>query len=213
MWALVRAIPAHATVPERMQRMKKVLGMVGFLALFCFPAMAQVTPAWEIGAGYAYRSYYPPTQSRFGTNGWDVTVDHNFRRYLGLAVDGSGTYTNKGVNGNYGIYELLAGPRIYPLTHRHRIVPYGQVLFGLGYLHLHFPMNGEFAATTNTNASYAFAGGGGVEWRLKTKWNIRVFEFTYEHTHFPAFLVGNNLSYTEGNYRISAGLVYHIGGK
>ena len=193
--------------------MKKVLGIFAYLAVCCAPAMGQVTPSWELGAGYANRSYYPPTQSRFGTNGWDATLEHNFKRYLGLALDGSGTYASKGVNGHYSIYEALAGPRIYPLTHRHKIVPYGQILFGVGYIHLYFPTNGGFAAITDHNLAYAFAGGGGVEWRLKPKWNIRVFEFDYEHTHFPSFAPGNNLSYTEANYRISVGFVYHIGGK
>jgi Outer membrane protein beta-barrel domain len=193
--------------------MRKLLGVIGFFALFCLPAKGQVTPSWELGAGYAFRSYYPPTQSRFGMNGWDFTAEHNFRRYLGLAIDAAGTYANQGANGHYSIYELLAGPRFYPLKHRHKIVPYGQFLVGLGYLHLYFPANGAFESLTDHSLKYTFEGGGGVEWRLKPKWNIRVIEFDYEHTHFPSFLPGNTFSYTEGNYRFSAGLVYHIGGK
>jgi opacity protein-like surface antigen len=194
--------------------MKKVLGVFVFFAVFCAPAMGQVTPSWEVGAGYAFRSYSPPTTgSRIGTNGWDLTLDHNFKRWIGLTIDGSGTYANKGVNGHYGIYELLAGPRIYPFTHRHKIVPYGQFLFGLGYIHLYYPLNGGFAPLTDHSLKFAWAGGGGVEWRLKKRWNIRVLEFDYEHTDFPSFVPGSSFTYTEGNYRISAGIVYHIGGK
>lgn len=193
--------------------MRKVLGVLAFLAMGCAPAMGQVTPTWEIGAGYAFRSYDSPTLSRIGMNGWDATADRNFKRWIGLTIDGSGTYANKGVNGNYAIYEFLAGPRIYPFTHRHKLVPYGQFLFGVGYLHLHYPLNGGFAPITDTSWNYTWAGGGGVEWKFKSKWNIRVFEFDYEHTTFPAFVPNSTFSYTQGNYRISVGFVYHIGGK
>lgn len=193
--------------------MKRVLGIFLFFVVFCLPTTAQITPAWEVGAGYTFRSYYPPLASRFATNGWDASLEHNYKHWLGFALDATGTYRDLGINrGQYSIYELLAGPRIYPFRHKHKLVLYGQGLFGVGYLRLHYPANGGFGALTNSSTKFAWAVGGGLDRRLKEHWAVRIFEFDYEHTNFPAFN-GNTLKYSEGNYRISIGLVYHIGEK
>jgi hypothetical protein len=50
-----------------------------------------------------------------------------------------------------------------------------------------------------------------VQWRLKPKWALRLFEFDYEQTRFSNY--PNQMTDTQGNYRISVGIVYHIGEK
>jgi opacity protein-like surface antigen len=196
--------------------MRKWLGLVGLLAIYCLPASAQITPKWEVGASFTYLNYYPPNSPRFALYGGNVTVERNFRPWIGLAVDGGAVYRNQGivnigvppvatVLGKTEIFDVLAGPRIYPLRHRHKIIPFGQVLFGLGINHRILPANGGFPELTSTSTSFAWAGGGGVDYRLSPHWAVHAFEFDYFHTTF----FGGNPA--QGSYRISAGIVYRFG--
>ncbi len=191
--------------------MKKLLSLVGLFFVFALPSFAQQTPAYEIEGAYLYRYYYPPNAPRLGMNGWNATIDHNVRNWIGVAGDFTGTYRNQGVNGKTQIYTFMAGPRIYPFGHRHKLIPYGEVLFGVGYNRLSYPLNSGFPATTFTSTAFAWAGGGGVQWRIRPKWAIRLIEFDYEQTRFSNY--PNLANSTQGNYRASIGIVYHIGEK
>ncbi len=189
--------------------MKKLLGFFALLFIFTLPATAQQTPSYDLEGGYLYRSFYPTNAPRFATNGWNVSLDHNFKNWIGITGDLSGTYGNQGVNGKSQIYTFMAGPRIYPFGHRHKLIPYGQVLFGAGYDRLTFPLNSGFPETTFTSTAFAWMGGGGVQVKIKPSWAIRLFEFDYEKTRFSNY--PNQSTNTQANYRISVGLVYHIG--
>jgi opacity protein-like surface antigen len=191
--------------------MKSVLGLFALLFIFTPPAKAQQTPSFDVEGAYLFRSFYPTNAPRFGTNGWNASLDHNVRRWLGVAGDISGTYSNRGVHGKNQVYTFMAGPRIYPFGHKHKLIPYGQVLFGGGYDRLTFPLNSGFPQTTFTSAAFAWAGGGGVQLKVARKWAVRLFEFDYEQTRFSNF--PNQTTTTQGNYRISVGVVYHIGEK
>jgi opacity protein-like surface antigen len=191
--------------------MKKLLGLIALLFIFTLPAAAQQTPAWDVDGAYLYRSFYPPNAPRFGMNGWNASLDHNLKNWIGISADFSGTYNNQGVNGKTQIYTFMAGPRIYPFGHRHKLTPYGQVLFGAGYDRLSFPLNSGFPATTFSSTAFAWTGGAGVQWKIKREWSIRLLEFDYEQTRFSNY--PNQTNGTQGNYRISVGLVYHIGVK
>jgi opacity protein-like surface antigen len=191
--------------------MKRLFGCFALLFVFSLPAKAQQTPSYDVEGAYLFRSFYPTNAPRFGTNGWDAAVEHNVRRWLGVAGDFTGTYRDLGVNGKTQVYTFMAGPRIYPFGHRHKLIPYGQVLFGAGYDRLTFPLNSGFPQTTFTSAAFAWAGGGGVQMRVASKWAIRLVEFDYEQTRFSNY--PNQTLNTQGNYRISVGVVYHIGEK
>ena len=191
--------------------MKKLLGLFALLFIFTLPATAQQTPSYDLEGAYLFRSFYPPNAPRFGMNGWNASLDHNLKNWIGITGDITGTYRDKGVNGKTQIYTFMAGPRIYPFGHRHKLIPYGQVLFGAGYNRLTFPLNSGFPETTFTSTAFAWTGGGGVQWKIKPNWAIRLFEFDYEQTRFSNY--PNQATNTQGNYRISIGLVYHIGEK
>jgi len=192
--------------------MKKLLGLFVLLFVFIPRAAAQQTPAWDVEGSYLFRSFYVPNSgARVSMNGWDFSLDHNIRRWIGVVVDVNGTYSNQGVNGKTQIYTFMIGPRIYFLGHRHKIVPYGQLLFGGGYDHLTFPLNAGFPKTTFTSGDFAWGGGIGLELKVKQKWALRLMEFDYEQTRFTNY--SNQAMNTQGNYRISVGIVYHIGEK
>jgi hypothetical protein len=170
----------------------------------------QYTPKWELGAGYQYRSFYPPNAPRFGMNGANVTFVYNWKNWLSFMGDGTGTFKNQGVNGKTSIYTLMVGPRFYLLGHRHRLIPYGHFLIGAGGEILDVPAQGGFPQTTFTSVAKAWAIGGGLEIRYKQHWVLQLIEFDYEKTYFEDFskVVA---SPSESNRRLSAAIVYRWG--
>jgi opacity protein-like surface antigen len=216
--------------------MQKWLGIFAAIVFLAAPAMAQdttkaqtpaketsskkkakeapprPTPKYELEFGYTWRSYYPPSAPRFSTNGWNATGDYNWKNLIGFVGDLTGTYRDQGTLGFTQIYTLMGGPRVYPLKHRHKLVPYGQFLIGVGYDRQSIPANAGFSPKVNGSTAYVWAGGGGVDVRLTQRWAIRAIEFDYEKTHFSDFLEIVP-SPSESNRRISVGFVYHWGEK
>ena len=196
-----------------------VFGILGFASVFARPTAAQITPRYELGGAFTYLDFYSPPPNittRIHTLGANLTFERNFKSYLSLLVDGAGDYKNQGIVnvgtppvmailGKTEVFTILAGPRIYPLKHRHRLTPFGQVLFGAGYDRRIFPANGNFPSLTNTSWSFSWMGGGGVDFRLSQHWAVHAFEFDYLHTSF----FGGNPS--QGSYRISVGITYRWG--
>jgi opacity protein-like surface antigen len=71
--------------------------------------------------------------------------------------------TYLGINEN----TYMIGPRV-PIVTFHRLTPYGKFLFGLG--------NGSFL----TGNTFAFAYGGGVDYRLSRRFTLRAFDFEFQ---------------------------------
>jgi len=199
--------------------MTRFAGLLCVLAL-AVPAFAQDkpkekppdtwTPKYDITIGYEYRSYYPNTMPRFGTNGWTATLNYNlFRHFLGVVVDATGTYSSQNPDGYTDIYTLTAGPRIYPFGHRHKFTVYGEALFGDGYIRTKLPFNGGFPGTLKTDNRYTLSGGGGVDYRLNERWSLRAIEFDYESTRF---FTSTGIS-GQSNYRLSFGVTRRFGHK
>jgi opacity protein-like surface antigen len=187
--------------------MKQFVGLIALIFLSSHPLMAQGTPKFEIGGGYSYLKYYGANNTTIGMNGWIGSVDFNFKRWLGVAGDFSGNYKNQGLNGDTSIYTAVVGPRVYPFGHKHRLTIYGHMLFGAGYININIPANGGFPPTTKSSTSFTFDGGGGVDWRIKKNWAVRLPQFDLVRTHF----FSSNIS--QNNLRVAVGLVYHFGEK
>jgi opacity protein-like surface antigen len=211
-------------------RLRKIVGMKRLAGLLCCLLFASAafaqdadkdknkkekgpdtsTPKYQITVGYEYRSYYPNNMPRFGTNGFDVTYDYSFfRHFLSLVADATGTYRSQGQGGYTDIYTLMAGPRVYPFGHRHKFTVYGEGLFGDGYIRNKLPFSSGFPGTLMTDNRYAFALGGGVEYRLGPRWSIRAAEFDYESTRF--FSTAGTTG--QSNYRFSFGVTRRFGHK
>lgn len=202
-----------------MKKLLAIFGFLGFLLVPARPAAAQITPRYELGGAFSYLDFYSPPPSistRIHTLGGNVTLERNFKSYASLLVDGAFTYKNQGIVsagsppvanilGKTEVLTILAGPRIYPLKHRHKLTPFGQALFGAGYDRRIFPANGGFPSLTNTSWSFAWMAGGGVDYRLSQRWAVHAFEFDYLHTSF----FGGNPS--QGSYRITVGMTYRWG--
>jgi len=221
-----------------MRRTKRMLGLLAFLVLAGGPAVAQEAPApaekpatqekaprkpkpsrnerpaYDISASYVFRSYYPPTSARFSMQGFDVSVDYNiFRRWLSAAAEVTGTYgsqTVQSVPTNTSLYTFMVGPRVYPFGHLHRVTPYGQILFGGGYVDEHFAFFGGVPGHDMTDAAKAFSGGGGFKMRVREKWDINLIQLDYESTYF---FPGVGTRGGQRNFRAAVGLSYRWGKK
>lgn len=195
--------------------MKKVLGLAALLALFSLPALAQGaldegTPKFEVGGGYAFRSWEVPPEaqppSRYSMNGWNANADYNVTNYLGLALDTTGTRNDS--NGNQAIYSFMVGPRLFPLGH-HKLTPFVHAMAGLDRYTLYLPpADGEDALNYVENR-LAFDFGGGIDYSVTNRVAIRVGQVDYERTVFTVFTPPGG----QNNFRFSAGILIHFGGK
>ena len=202
-----------------MKKCLALLGLLGMILLAPRPAAAQITPRYELSGAFSYLDFYSPPPNiltKIHMVGVNVNFERNFKSYLSLDVDGGFNYKNQGIVnvgtppvanilGKTEVFSILAGPRVYPLKHRHKLTPYGQVLFGAVYDRRIFPSNGGFPNLTDTSWSFAWMAGGGVDYRLSQRWAVHAFEFDYLHTTF----FGGNPS--QGSYRITVGLTYRWG--
>jgi hypothetical protein len=188
--------------------MKKLLGVLGLMVLFSVPLKAQVTPKFQVSAGYLFDSFQ--TSATYNTslhlNGLYGSLDYNPLRRIGAEVQYSQGVKDQGTLGDNSLYTFMIGPQIYPFGHRH-ISVYGHVLLGEGYYRLSYPAQGGFPATVNTDSSLAWQAGAGVDVTVKKAWGIRLLEADYGHTDFFGARPG------QGSIRISFGFVYHFGAK
>ena len=196
--------------------MKKLAVLFGLLVglVVCTPAQDKPdksegkkktpTPEFEVSAGYAHRSYEILKGVSSGMNGWYGSVDYNFKRWLGAEGEILGSYRNQGINGNTDIYAFLLGPRVYPFGHR-RLSPFGYALLGAGVYGKSYPATGVYPALSYSDASYAWEGGGGVNFYLHKNLGIAA-QGGWGHTNFGA----DNLVNPQTNTGISVGIVYRF---
>ena len=208
--------------------MKRLIVLLGLIVLFSLPTLAQDTPTFEVNGGYTYRSWDTPDSPRFNMNGWNVGATYNFNHWLGFAgsVDGAYNHQNADVVDQFPpvdtwIYTYTFGPRIYPLGH-HKITPFGEALFGGGHVNAHSPAfvctaiarrqregGTQCPAVTQTDNTFTFSLGAGIDVSLTTHWAVRVAEVDYERGGF--FGSGSNGAPYQNNFKYSAGVIYRFG--
>lgn len=178
--------------------MKRILGLFALLAFSTVPAMAQLdaTPKLEVGGGYMFRSYNAQFSPRINENGWFATADYNFARWIGVDADFDGGYTSSGGVGIHQ-YTYLFGPQIYPMGHR-RLTPFVHALFGASTFQL--------PDVSITDTAFAFALGGGVDWRATQHIAVRLGQFDYEQTR--NFGGGESGSPNQNNFKLKAGVIF-----
>ena len=194
--------------------MRRMLVLAGLLAICSLPARAQITPRYELGAGFDYTRFGPQTLTattstfQLSTFGWNVNGVYNVRRLFGVAFDVSGIYNiETSSNANIGnattqVYPFLIGPRLYPFGHR-KLTVFGQVLVGGAFQRLGAPALAPFPAAVLTSTGYAWEGGGGVDYTFRDHWAFRLIEVDYLNT----FLSGDS----SGSERATIGVVYRWG--
>ncbi len=187
--------------------MKKLAGIFILAFIFCMPAMAQDFAKYEAGGGFDFRSFGNINGSRLSMVGWSGYGDYHIWKFINIAADFSGTYNRNNTNGNTSIYSFLAGPQLYPFGHNRKITVFGQVLFGGGVYLYNLPSQNGFGPVSRSYTGFVWMGGGGIDWRVRKRWAIRLIQADYEQTRFVSGAP------SQGTYRVSVGLLYRFGVK
>jgi hypothetical protein len=168
-------------------------------------ASAQESRA-DLFAGYSYVNIDTnDISSRQSANGWEVAVSGNFNKWFAVEGDVSGYYKSYNVDLtalNLGAvsakvtdYSFAGGPRI-------NLKPiFIHALFGGDHLGASVP---GFSTSQDGMAGLA---GGGVQWKVSGPWSVRA-SVDYVFTRHNIF---GGPSFTQNNYRASAGIVYSFG--
>ena len=202
----------------------KMAALALLVAVMCVPAKAQgffqreifkpSASKLELGGGYTYVSLVRLDGThRENMNGFNAFGEYRVVKWISVAMDLSGSYNfshatqTRPSNGTTQLYNIYIGPRFYPFGHNHKITPYGHFLFGPAIYGNNIPAAGGYNSYSYWDHTFSWMAGAGADWRLKKRWAVRVIDIDWEHTKFF------NQSVGQGNYRVSAGIVYKFGQK
>ena len=175
-----------------------------FLVLFGGLAWSQIAPSRiEIFGGYSY------TSSNFawtgnGENGWDAGAGVNANQWIGFKADfAQYRYSYSDCCPDHSTTTtFLFGPQVsIPLPRASRIRPFGEFLIGGAHIAYNVNSNNFFKQGT----SFAWAGGGGLDFRLSNHFWLRG-EGDYLHNHF--ITSDDQLHVSNSRARIVTGLVF-----
>ncbi len=147
-----------------------------------FSARAQVAPSatgrrLTLQAGAEFSNFQPdytgaaavaqPSPKRL--DGLGVYIDANFARWIQIEAEGRWLHWNEYTQfGGITQNTYMIGPRVPIVENLKGFTPYGKFLIGWG--------SGPFL----TGRTTAWAYGGGVDYRLSRKFNLRCFDFEYQ---------------------------------
>ncbi len=135
------------------------------------PPPAATSYKYRAYVGYAYTSLNQVNQSRYGLQGLEVAVTHDFGKYFGIS--GNGEYYKVAAGSGTGSQANPGDPRVYsalaaPEVHASLFGPLNGILFGeLGIEHT----SGEHMIPST---SFAGGFGGGMSYNVGSRWAIRV---------------------------------------
>jgi opacity protein-like surface antigen len=176
--------------------MRNLMLVIGIVLCCCSSSHAQGVPRVEIFGGYSYLNVDTNgVTSRLNTNGWEASVSGNFNRWFALEGDVSGYYTTFDAV-NLSAYGFTGGPRVN---------------FRPFFVHALVGLDRGTGSVTGASASqnsFAAAFGGGIQWSLAQHWAVRG-STDYVLSQHNIF---GGPAYTQNNFRVSAGIVYYLGG-
>jgi opacity protein-like surface antigen len=182
------------------------VSLFGLASLFAVSAQAQAErKTIDVFAGYSYVRANPSTSSSnsFSLNGGTASVAYNFNNWLSGVADFGGYHTTNGLasglDGTLSTY--LFGPRV---SYRHfgRVTPFAEVLFGVAHT------GASLLNTTNSQNAFAMTVGGGVDYRVSSRFSIRPLKVDYLLTRFNELSTNNTLN--QNNLRVSTGIVFRF---
>jgi opacity protein-like surface antigen len=189
---------------NNMNSSKFVLGIL-VLSTAVLSAQEAYTPRYEVGLNYSGVHVNAANGSESGNgNGGSGYFEYNLTNSLGLVGDFGG-YANTRSSINEKLLTYMFGPR---WNWRHsRLTPYTQALFGGGY---------AWNASVNTQNAFAFAVGGGLDYRLTDRFAIKPVQVEYLLTDFNSAQLGGatrSFGGHQNDIRYSAGVVLRFGSK
>jgi hypothetical protein len=173
--------------------------IVFFLALVILSpgiVVAQEAPRFDVFGGFSYKRFdsrtigYPDSSNLYG---WNVEGTGQITMKIGVVLDFSGHYGSE-----LSAYNFLIGPQYTWRRDKSRFFVHG--LFGKADNRVNIvqPTRNGFASVGR-----ALGGGGGFDWDLSPRITIRVVQADY--------LNGSTFHTTQGDIRVSTGLVFHFG--
>ena len=184
-----------------MMRMIALLTLCSFIMLSAF-AVAQDAPKAEVFGGYQY--FHGSTGvsgvDSFNLNGWNAAASGYVNRYLGFTGDFSGSYGTpsfSGVGVSTHVYTYMFGP-VVRAANDTKLEPFAHVLFGGA--HISGSVNAGGGLSVNASDSgFAWAAGGGLDYKAGPRFAIRLGQFDFLQTHISGD--------SQNNFRYSAGVV------
>jgi len=179
--------------------MKKFMWVALALSLFVIPAHAQMAPAADVSTGYSFLHLNGGAGAPgINLNGGTGSIAFNANDWVGLVGD-FGVYHGSPSSVSTTAVTYMFGPR-FSYRAGGKVVPFGEALFGGSHL------SASFGGASATDNPFAYSMGGGADFAVGAtdKWTVRP-EFEYVGMREN----GN----TQNCYRVSVGLVFHIGQK
>ena len=189
--------------------MNRMVAIVLTLIALATAACAQI-PSGNVFVGYSYMSADLVSGNRTNLNGWNASVEGKFLPFIGVVGDFSGHYGTAApaaipvctgiigvpcgtLSANTDIYSFLFGPRVSMSVGKVR--PFAEALLGASHL------TASSSGVSNSNTSFAYALGGGLDYHLipLVSWRVQ-----------GDFLQTRFFSNTQNNVRISTGIVIHF---
>jgi hypothetical protein len=203
--------------------MSRYLSVIAALMVMALPAAAHPgdnTPSFEVGGGYAFRSFDIPNNGGaiFNMNGWMATADYNFNDFVGATIDFDMTRIQQpnsaAFPGTNYLSTLMVGPQIYPLGH-HKLTPFFHGEVGLAHYTLEFSSpcgTSDLGPCSFTDGSYAIGFGGGLDWKASRHISVRLAQADYEQTRILEPGTANGYG-NQNHYKLKAGVLITFGSK
>jgi opacity protein-like surface antigen len=190
-----------------------VVGILFCLLVVTAPVLAQDEARAEVFGGYQWfrASSGVPISGvdHFSLNGWNASFSGFFNRYLGVTGDFSGSYGTPSVNvptvGSVGVkthvYTFMFGP-VVRATNDGPVQPFAHVLFGGARVSASVSVLGIPIPVDTSDSGFAWAAGGGVDFKISPRLAIRAAQFDFLQTH-----IGGD---SQNNIRYSGGIVFRF---
>jgi len=210
-----------------MKNLALLIALIIILLISYASVFAQNEKKPEFFAGYSFESVNTGVSSsdftatttsldnRFKTNGLNLSAADYFTKRLGVAADFSAnfntrsdTFGSTASQSRFSIYNITGGPQLrFPSSSK--LTPFAHVLAGIARRNLTETFTDGTANFTDTNTSFTMNLGGGVDYRLNSRFAWRIAQFDYN----PIFLRDRTVnsvtfpSRTLNGFRFSTGIV------
>ncbi len=172
------------------------------------PVPAAIGPVIDVSLGYSYIIHEYGTSNRVGLNGADASFTMGTSPRLAIRADlGYARAANVLGSGRHSdVFSYIAGPVLYPSTHRH-IVTYLHGLVGGARVTGPIFLNGGGPPASGFANEFAWAPGGGAEYWTSDSMAIRT-GLDYMRT---AYFDASQAIRGQNNIRATVSVVYFFG--
>lgn len=200
--------------------MRKVTILMALAMCFYVNSSGQTNDDYKKTEFYVGYSNAQANETLHGVNGSAV---YNFTRYLGVKADFSAAFNNKrfattGTTPPYiatfqidrSLYNIVGGIQVKDNANRGRFKPFAHAMIGAAQTR---NRSKDFQCSPTANCPPSFAAGlfkdtgfsaiigGGLDVRLKDRWQLRLFQIDYNPVRSP-------FGTTDHHMRLGAGIVF-----